>query len=93
MNFDKATALPAYCLVLAVQEKSGLTEHLAELRRRLIICFIAVFVSFGLCYVLIEPIFAMLSKPLEAVLPPETSLIFTSYPEAFFTYLKLALTL
>jgi len=92
MNFDKATALPACCLLLAVQEKTGLTEHLAELRRRLIICFISVCVGFGICYAVIEPIFAMLSKPLEAVLPPGTSLIFTSYPEAFFTYLKLALT-
>lgn len=92
MNFDKANRLPAYCLLLAVREESSLTEHLAELRRRLIICFIAVFAGFGLCYALIGPIFAMLSRPLEEVLPPGTSLIFTSYPEAFFTYLKLALT-
>nr|HDM99787.1 twin-arginine translocase subunit TatC [Deltaproteobacteria bacterium] len=92
MNFNKETILPAYCLLFAVQEKTGLAEHLIELRRRLIICFVAVCIGFGICYVFIEPIFAMLSKPLEAVLPSGTSLIFTSYPEAFFTYLKLALT-
>lgn len=92
MNFNRETILPAFCLLLAVQEKTSLAEHLIELRRRLIICFVAVFMGFGICYVFIEPIFAMLSKPLEAVLPPGTSLIFTSYPEAFFTYVKLAFT-
>jgi hypothetical protein len=28
MNFDKAATLPAYCLLLAVQEKTGLTSTL-----------------------------------------------------------------
>ncbi len=69
----------------------SLTEHLAELRTRLIRSIAAVTVGFCISYVFIEPIFAMLSRPLEKVLPPGTSLIFTSYPEAFFTYLKLAL--
>ncbi len=90
MSSDNTVVLP--CLLLAVHEKQSLAEHLSELRKRLIICFIAAGVCSCLCYALIEPIFALLSKPLEAVLPPETSLIFTSYPEAFFTYLKLALT-
>ncbi len=70
----------------------SLTEHLAELRTRLIRSIAAVVVGFCIAYAFIEPIFAMLSRPLEKVLPPGTSLIFTSYPEAFFTYLKLALT-
>ncbi len=74
------------------QAELSLTEHLAELRTRLIRSIAAVAVGFCVAYAFIEPIFAVLSKPLEEVVPPGTSLIFTSYPEAFFTYLKLALT-
>ncbi len=74
------------------QAELSLTEHLAELRTRLIRSIAAVAVGFCVSYAFIEPIFALLSKPLEEVVPPGTSLIFTSYPEAFFTYLKLALT-
>ncbi len=70
----------------------SLTEHLAELRTRLIRSVAAVTVGFCICYAFIRPIFAFLSMPLQSVLPPDTPLIFTSYPEAFFTYLKLALT-
>ncbi len=75
-----------------VQKELTLTEHLAELRTRLIRSILAIVAGSCLSYAFIEPIFALLSKPLEEVVPPGTSLIFTSYPEAFFTYLKLALT-
>ncbi len=74
------------------QKELSLTEHLAELRTRLIRSIIAITVGFCISYAFIEPIFLILSRPLEEVLPPGSSLIFTSYPEAFFTYLKLALT-
>lgn len=69
----------------------SLTGHLAELRRRLMVALLAVAVGSALSYAFIEPIFAVLARPLEAVLPPGTTLIFTSYPEAFFIYLKLAI--
>lgn len=69
----------------------ALTEHLRELRDRLIKSLIAVGAGFALCYAIIEPIFSFLARPLDAVLPPGTTIIFTSYPEAFFTYIKLAL--
>lgn len=72
-------------------EELRLTEHLAELRHRLLISLAAVSVAFAISYALIEPIFALFSRPLEAVLTEGSSLIFTSYPGAFFTYLKLAL--
>ncbi len=74
------------------QKELSLTEHLAELRTRLIRSIIAISIGFCLSYAFIEPIFLILSRPLEEVLPPGSTLIFTSYPEAFFTYLKLALT-
>ncbi len=69
----------------------SLTEHLKELRDRLIRSLIAVAVGFGICYAAIDTIFAVLSRPLIQVLPKGETMIFTSYPEAFFTYLKLAL--
>ncbi len=69
----------------------ALTEHLRELRDRLIKSIIAICVGFVLCYSVIESIFSFLAKPLDAVLPPGKTIIFTSYPEAFFTYIKLAL--
>ena len=74
------------------QKELSLTEHLAELRTRLIRSIIAISIGFCISYAFIEPIFLILSRPLEEVLPPGSTLIFTSYPEAFFTYLKLALT-
>ncbi|HID97912.1 MAG TPA: twin-arginine translocase subunit TatC [Thermodesulfobacteriaceae bacterium] len=69
-----------------------LVEHLTELRNRLMAGFVAAALGCAVCYAFIEPIFAVLARPLEAVLHPDTTLIFISYPEAFFAYLKLALT-
>ena len=69
-----------------------LTEHLRELRERLIRSLLVVVVASCVAYGFIEPIFRFLSIPLMDVLPRGRSLIFTSYPEAFFTYLKLAIT-
>ncbi len=69
-----------------------LTEHLAELRQRLIRSLIAVIVTSALSYGVIEPIFTLFSRPLIEVMPPGQTLIFSSYPEAFFTYIKLAIT-
>lgn len=69
----------------------GLKDHLAELRTRLVRAMLACTAGFIVCYIFIEPIFNLLSQPLLQVLPHGTTLIFTSYPEAFFTYLKLAL--
>ncbi len=74
-----------------IDREQSLTEHLKELRDRLIRSLVAVVIGFGICYAYIEPIFTLLSRPLVQVLPPGETMIFTSYPEAFFTYLKLAL--
>ncbi len=77
-------------------EKLPFTDHLEELRRRLIICFIAVAVGFLAAYGFAEEIFQILMKPLIQVLPFENSsqkpsLIFTGIAEGFLTYLKVAL--
>jgi sec-independent protein translocase protein TatC len=72
------------------EKKLPLTAHLQELRKRLILSFIAVGAGFILCYALAQPIFEILAKPLLRVMPAGGSLIFTSVAEAFFTYMKVA---
>jgi sec-independent protein translocase protein TatC len=67
------------------------TAHLAELRKRLIICFIAVGVAFSVAYAFSNEIFNWLVQPLIKVLPPGDKLVFTALPEAFFIYLKASL--
>ncbi len=72
-------------------EKLPFTTHLDELRKRLIICFIAIGVGFCLCYGFSKQLFEVLMQPLLAAMPPEGKLVYTGLPEAFFTYLKVAL--
>ena len=72
------------------QEKIPFTEHLEELRKRLIVCFIAVGIGFVLSYGFKEKLFQILTRPLISVMQTGDKLIFTGLPEAFFTYLKVA---
>ena len=67
------------------------TAHLAELRKRLIICFVAVGIGFAVAYAFSVEIFSWLVQPLIKVLPPGDKLVFTALPEAFFIYLKASL--
>ncbi len=71
--------------------KRPFTSHLEELRKRLIVCFIAVGVCFAICYGFSKKLFEILMGPLIAVMPPGDKLIYTGLPDAFFTYLKVAL--
>ncbi|MFH1077024.1 MAG: twin-arginine translocase subunit TatC [Pseudomonadota bacterium] len=66
-------------------------EHLEELRRRLIICLIAVGVSFIICYIFAKQLFDALIHPLVSMMSPDEKLVYTSLPEAFMTYLKVSL--
>ena len=72
-------------------EKMPFTAHLEELRNRLIICFVAIGVGFGVSYFFKEKIFEILMRPLKAVMQEGDKIIFTGLPEAFFTYLKVSL--
>ncbi|MDD4650068.1 MAG: twin-arginine translocase subunit TatC [Desulfoplanes sp.] len=74
----------------SVSEEMTFTDHLDELRKRLIRCVIASVIGFLGCYAFAEQLFNLLMAPLIKVLPPKSTLIFTSLPEAFFTYLKVA---
>jgi len=72
------------------EKKLPLTAHLRELRKRLILSFIAVGGGFALCYAFAQKIFDILAAPLLKMMPTGGSLIFTSVAEAFFTYMKVA---
>jgi sec-independent protein translocase protein TatC len=71
-------------------EKLPFTVHLDELRKRLIISFIAVGVGFVASYGFKEYLFQILVRPLTKVMEAGGTLIFTGLPEAFFTYLKVS---
>ena len=73
------------------QDKVPFTAHLEELRKRLIACFLAVGIGFILSYGFKEKLFQILTKPLMSVMETGEKIIFTGLPEAFFTYLKVAL--
>jgi sec-independent protein translocase protein TatC len=67
-----------------------ITEHLEELRIRIIKCLAAVGAGFALCYSFSKQIFDVLTWPLVQALPKGSTLIYTSLQEAFITYLKVS---
>jgi sec-independent protein translocase protein TatC len=71
-------------------DRMPLTEHLEELRRKLIISGIAWLVAFLACYTFAEKLFALIADPVRKALPEGTSLVFITATEPFFTYLKIA---
>ena len=75
------------------QDKSPFTEHLGELRNRLVRSFIAVIIGFVGAYFFKEKLFEILNAPLITAMGEDgnAKMIFTGLPEAFFTYLKVSL--
>jgi sec-independent protein translocase protein TatC len=72
--------------------RASLIEHLEELRKRLIRCFIAIAAGTALAYAFKERLFEILVHPLVMALDTSRdSMVFTGLPEAFFTYLKVSL--
>ncbi|HWL39131.1 MAG TPA: twin-arginine translocase subunit TatC [Gemmatimonadaceae bacterium] len=70
--------------------KMSFLEHLDELRKRIIRAVIALFVGFIIACFFIQRLFDFIMKPLQALLPPGGSLIFTDPTEAFVLYIKIA---
>ena len=75
------------------ENKSPFTEHLGELRDRLVRSFIAVGIGFIIAYFFKEKLFDLLMAPLVTAMGEagNAKMIFTGLPEAFFTYLKVSL--
>lgn len=72
------------------EDKLPVTDHLEELRRRLIKCLLAVAVGFVLSYSFSKQLFDFLTWPLIQAMPADGKLIYTSLQEAFITYLKIS---
>jgi sec-independent protein translocase protein TatC len=70
-------------------EQLPFTEHLEELRKRLMIAAGSWFVAFIACYSFAERLFEFISDPVRAALPEGSSLVFITATEPFFTYLKI----
>jgi sec-independent protein translocase protein TatC len=70
--------------------KMPLTEHLEELRWRMIRALIAVAIGFAASYAFADHLFALLTRPLLEYKEGPVELIGTGLPEAFFTKLKVA---
>jgi sec-independent protein translocase protein TatC len=74
-------------------EPQSLYAHLAELRNRLVYSILAWLVAASISYLMIADIMQWLTAPLAAAYasPESKRLIFTSLPEAFVTYIHLAM--
>jgi sec-independent protein translocase protein TatC len=72
--------------------KAPLLSHLLELRRRLLFCLLAFTGVFVACYLVAEPIYAFLMRPLVDAFGEASGrrMIYTGLEEAFLTYVKLA---
>ncbi|MBV9495730.1 MAG: twin-arginine translocase subunit TatC [Acidobacteria bacterium] len=70
--------------------KMSFLDHLEELRKRLLISFIAIFVAFLVCWNYADRIFAKMQEPLTKYLPPGDKLAYTRLTAPFFMYMKVA---
>lgn len=71
--------------------KMSFLEHLDELRRRIVLGVLSVFVGFVVAFFFINPIFDFIMRPLQQLLPPGGTLVYTDPTEAFLLYIKIAL--
>ena len=72
------------------EEKMPFTSHLEELRTRIIRIMIAAAIGFGVCWYFKDWLFQIITRPLHQVLPPNSFMIYTNLPEAFFNYMKIS---
>ena len=71
--------------------KMSFLEHLDELRKRLIYSLISLAVGVGIACLFIERIYQFVMRPMQAMLPPGSKLIYTEAPEAFMLYIRVAI--
>ena len=71
--------------------KMSFLEHLDELRKRLIYSLISLAVGVGIACLFIERLYQFVMRPMQAMLPPGSKLIYTEAPEAFMLYIRVAI--
>ena len=71
--------------------KMSFLDHLDELRRRIIYAVVAVFVGFVIAFFFINQIFDFVMRPMQELLPPGGTMVYTDPTEAFMLYIKIAL--
>jgi sec-independent protein translocase protein TatC len=71
--------------------RMGFFDHLEELRKRLIVSIITVFVTFLVAWGFAPQIFDFLARPIRKVLPPGQDLAYTTLTEPFLMYFRVAL--
>lgn len=72
------------------EAKMPLTEHLGELRIRIIRSMVAIGIGFSICYSFVDRLFGLLIAPLHGYGNENVALIGTGVAEAFFTQLKVS---
>ena len=72
------------------EAKMEFLQHLEELRKRILWCFLAVLVGFIPAYTFSQQLFDFLMQPIIKNLPEGSTLIFTRPAEGFTTYLKVS---
>ena len=65
-------------------------DHLEELRRRLVICLIAIGVAFVVCYAFSKPLLRFLLKPLQENIFQGGEIVYINLTEPFLIYMKAA---
>lgn len=67
-----------------------LKPHIVELRKRLVICVVALLVVFIATFSFWKEILDFVLMPLKEVLPEQSNVVFTQLAEAFFTAIKVS---
>jgi sec-independent protein translocase protein TatC len=70
--------------------KMSFLEHLDELRRRIIYAVLSLAAGFIVCCFFIGQLFDFIMRPMQLLLPPGGTLVYTDPSEAFVLYIKIA---
>jgi sec-independent protein translocase protein TatC len=71
--------------------KMSFLEHLDELRTRLTYALASLAVGVVVAFIFIDRIYEFVMRPMQRMLPPGDTLIFTDAPEAFMLYIRIAI--
>jgi sec-independent protein translocase protein TatC len=71
--------------------KMSFLEHLDELRTRLTYALASLAVGVVVAFIFIDRIYEFVMRPMQQMLPPGDTLIFTDAPEAFMLYIRIAI--